>query len=315
MEDYFFQKIYLLQFISKVVAICPFSIKTQKLSQFWSVYSLLLTALMISISVYQLNVEITDQNKSKLFKFVAFVYIASPTISRTLTCFIIITRYKLLLRFLKNVSQIESVINKILNVPLPKNLYVKFQILMILIIIVVEGIQVFLVYVTNGLIPAVVRGFTIISYLCQAQFVCCVLLLNQYLAVVFDTLSKLEEENSLYSNQISWPEIVGKGNYEEKTVNTCRELVRWISIIKDDINSFFSFPILFIIADSLVLITFNLYLLIKKTSFALNSTETMQQITYLYTVCVNVVQVFFIAFPPAAPGEEVNIYYQKLSLT
>lgn len=314
MDRNFFDYLYPIDYISKLSALSHFSYDKQQLKKRWVTYSIFLVLLMNLLSMYQLNLDITNESNSKLFKFVSILRFVSPTVSKSSICITYILNYKTIKRFLNCVNDLEIVIEKGLKVRLANKCYVKLQIMVIFAVLSAVSLQILLTAKTTGLMSGFLHVFNLISLLCQVQFICCVMLLNQYITVINVKLSELcqinrnshlktaSEENIFYYNG---NRIIKQ--HCEQTAYLCKELVRLINIIRDNLNSFFSFPILLIIADNLLLTTFNLYMLIKNMSLDLNSDEFLQQISYMYDVSLNIIQIICIAFPCANTDNEVSI--------
>lgn len=318
MDRNLFNFLYPIDYVSKFSAISHFSFDSKKLSKLWVSYSIVLVLLMNVLSMYQLNLYITDESNTKLFKFVSFLRLVSPTVSKTCICIVFILKYETIMRCLNCANYIEIVIETGLKVWLSKKFYVKLQLMIIISILSAVSLQIFLTAKTTGFIPSFLHIFNLISWLCQVQFLCCVLLLNQYINVINFKLSELSrfKENSNLKRAREDYTFHNNGNYQikygldeqtsEKIIYLCKELVRFINIVKDDLNAFFSYPILLIIADNLLLTTFSLYMLIKNMSLDLDSEEFFQQISYLYDVSLNVIQIICIAFPCANTDNEVS---------
>lgn len=324
MDRNFFDYLYPIDYISKLSALSHFSYDTQKLTKRWVTYSMFLVLLMNVLSMYQLNLDITNESNTKLFKFVSILRFVSPTVSKSSICITYILKYKTIMRFLNCVNDLETVIEKGLKVRLANKCYVKLQLMVIFAVVSAVSLQILLTAKTTGLMSGFLHVFNLISLLCQVQFICCVLLLNQYITVINVKLSKLCQIKGNSRLKTAPEEYIFYyyGNFQnriitqhsEQTAYLCKELVRIINIVRDNLNSFFSFPILLIIADNLLLTTFNLYMLIKNMSLDLNSDEFLQQISYLYDVSLNIIQIICIAFPCANTDNEVSIYVCMLLL-
>lgn len=317
MDHNFFDYLYPIDYISKLSALSHFNYDTQKLTKRWVTYSMFLVLLMNVLSMYQLNLDITNESNTKLFKFVSILRFVSPTVSKSSICITYILKYKTIMRFLNCVNDLETVIEKGLKVRLANKCYVKLQLMVIFAVVSAVSLQILLTAKTTGLMSGFLHAFNLISLLCQVQFICCVLLLNQYITVINVKLSKLCQIKGNSRLKTAPEEYIfyHYGNFQnriitqhsEQTAYLCKELVRIINIVRDNLNSFFSFPILLIIADNLLLTTFNLYMLIKNMSLDLNSDEFLQQISYLYDVSLNIIQIICIAFPCANTDNEVSI--------
>lgn len=317
MDRNFFDYLYPIDYISKLSALSHFNYDTQKLTKRWVTYSMFLVLLMNVLSMYQLNLDITNESNTKLFKFVSILRFVSPTVSKSSICITCILKYKTIMRFLNCVNDLETVIEKGLKVRLANKCYVKLQLMVIFAVVSAVSLQILLTAKTTGLMSGFLHVFNLISLLCQVQFICCVLLLNQYITVINVKLSKLCQIKGNSRLKTAPEEYIFYyyGNFQnriitqhsEQTAYLCKELVRIINIVRDNLNSFFSFPILLIIADNLLLTTFNLYMLIKNMSLDLNSDEFLQQISYLYDVSLNIIQIICIAFPCANTDNEVSI--------
>lgn len=317
MDRNFFDYLYPIDYISKLSALSHFNYDKQQLKKRWVTYSIFLVLLMNLLSMYQLNLDITNESNSKLFKFVSILRFVSPTVSKSSICITYILKYKTIKRFLNCVNDLEIVIEKGLKVRLANKCYVKLQIMVIFAVVSAVSLKILLTAKTTGLMSGFLHVFNLISLLCQVQFICCVMLLNQYITVINVKLSELcqingnshlktaSEENIFYYNGTFQNRIIKQ--HSEQTAYLCKELVRLINIIRDNLNSFFSFPILLIIADNLLLTTFNLYMLIKNMSLDLNSDEFLQQISYMYDVSLNIIQIICIAFPCANTDNEVSL--------
>lgn len=319
MATNFLSSIVPLNFISRIFALAHFNSELNILSKFWVFYSFLFMTFMSCLSMFQLTSEITDVTNTKLLKFVSFIRITSPTVTRASISIVFIIKYKRILHFIDCISDVEKVIQKALHIPLSKQLYVRFQMIVIFFIIFAVLIHGFLTFTISGPVSAILSTFVVISYIAQAQFISCVLLLNQYIKVIttkIDQLSQtnyscvpLSTQNNFEVHFKSYNDISHGRNYfaednkQEQIIGISRELIRFISIIKDDLSSYFSFPILLVIADNLLITTFNLYMLIKTMT---TSEELLTKLSYLYTVSLNVIQVIFIAFPCAGANKEVS---------
>lgn len=324
MDRNFFDYLYPIDYISKLSALSHFNYDTQKLTKRWVTYSMFLVLLMNVLSMYQLNLDITNESNTKLFKFVSILRFVSPTVSKSSICITYILKYKTIMRFLNCVNDLETVIEKGLKIRLANKCYVKLQLMVIFAVVSAVSLQILLTAKTTGLMSGFLHVFNLISLLCQVQFICCVLLLNQYITVINVKLSKLCQIKGNSQLKTAPEEYIFYyyGNFQnriitqhsEQTAYLCKELVRIINIVRDNLNSFFSFPILLIIADNLLLTTFNLYMLIKNMSLDLNSDEFLQQISYLYDVSLNIIQIICIAFPCANTDNEVSIYVCMLLL-
>lgn len=324
MDRKFLSCIFPLNFICRFFALSHFNNEFNNLSKFWVFYTFLFVTFMSSLSIFQLISDLSDETNTKLFKFVSFIRIASPTVTRASICIVFIIKYKTFLHFIGCISNIERVIQRALHIPLSKELYVKFQAITIFFIMAAVVIHGFLSFTLSGPTSAILSMFVIISYLAQAQFICCVLLLNQYIKIITTTIDQLSQiqisspslqyisEANVTSNvdNCNWRNYFLEEQKQEQIIIISKELIRYISIIKEDLSSYFSFPILLVIADNLLITTFNLYMLIKTMSITFNSEELVNQLSYLYTVSINVIQVIFIAFPCASAGKEVSIYVE-----
>lgn len=275
-----------------------------------------LVLLMNVLSIYQLNLDITNESNTKLFKFVSILRFVSPTVSKSSICITYILKYKIIMHFLNCVKDLETIIEKGLKVQLSNKCYVKLQLMVIFAVVSAVSLQILLTTKTTGLMSGFLHVFNLVSLLCQVQFICCVLLLNQYITVINVKLSELCQMNRNLHLKKATEEYIFyyRGNFQNRIIRQhsdqmtclCKELVRLINIIRDNLNSFFSFPILLIIADNLLLTTFNLYMLIKNMSLDLNFDEFIQQISYLYDVSLNIIQIICIAFPCANTDNEVS---------
>lgn len=315
MDSTFFHSIYPLTLMSRLSGLCHFSTESKQLLKFWICYSLVLVVFLDCLAVYQLVVELSDENNSKMFKFVSFLRLSSPTVARTCIYVTSMFKWKAFLHFLTCVNTVETIIQQTLQVSLPKAVYTKFQALLVFIILVAVSIQVFFAFAILGIVPAVLTMFNIVPLITQAQFISCVMLLTQYITVIIDNLNQMDiyhERKSflrcIVRNQISDESHTPIIDHQKtnQTINVSQELVRYISVIKDDLNNIFSIAILSVIADNLLLTTFNLYMLIKNVTFDVNSPEFIQQISYLYTVLLNITQVSLIAFPCASADYQVS---------
>lgn len=320
MVNSFVSCLYPLNTVCKLLALTHYNADLKKLSKFWLSYSILFVCSMCCLSIIQLASDLTNKNNTKLFKFVSFIRIASPTVTRTLIIFAFMFKYKTLLHFISCIAKIENVMSRALRVPRSNKLYVKFQIIVIFLIICAVVSHSVLTFVLNGWPSAVLSTFVIISYLSQAQFVSCVLLLNMYIGLIINKLSEsvqkkkhLSEISSMFGSQ-QYPDIWNitihstmEVRDREQIVVISKELIRYISILKEDLSSYFSFPMLLVVADNLLITTFNLYMLIKNISSVFNYNDAFNQIGFLYTVCLNVIQVLFIAFPCAAANKKVSL--------
>lgn len=317
MDNNFFDYLHPIDYISKFLALSHFNYDTKTLSKLWVTYSIFLVLLMNALSMYQLNLDITNESNTKLFKFVSTLRFVSPTVSKSSICILYILKYKSIMHFLHCVNDLEMVIEKGLKGRLSNKCYVKFQLMVIFAVVSAVFLQILLNAKTTGLMSGFLHVFNLISLLCQVQFMFCVLLLNKYITVINVKLSELYQINgNSYLKNISEEYIsYYSGNsqnritkqHSERMTYLCKELVRIIDIIRNSLNSFFSFPILLIIADNLLLTTFNLYMVIKNMSLDLNSDEFFQQIRYLYDVSLNIIQIICIAFPCANTDNEVSV--------